>query len=343
MLNRIIWIDLIKVSAMFFVVFLHSAGSILHKIGKIDFSYWMIGDIYGSMVRMAVPLFFMVSGVLLLNHKEEPLPVFFKKRFLKVVIPLIAWSFIYILFRKYGLHQNINIFTDMMASLNRPEYFHLWFLYTIIGIYLILPILKIFIKYASQNMQIYFILLWVLSVSIIPFINYFTGLHIRSYMPMMSGYIGYLVLGYQLSKIKITRKIFYTAILFIILSTIGIAFGTYYLSEKAGKYIGFFYGNFGVFTLIQAISYFIVLKYIGENILSKSIKVSQGIVAISITSLGIYLIHPIYMFILRKIGITVLTSTPLVMVPIFALLTFILSFITIFLLQKLPFGKLITP
>jgi len=341
--NRIIWIDLIRVCAMFFVVFLHSAAPILYKIGKIDFSYWMIGNIYDSMVRMAVPLFFMVSGVLLLNQKEEPLLVFFKKRFLKVVIPLIAWSFIYIIFKKYGLHQNVNILKDMIASFNRPEYYHLWFLYTIIGIYLILPILKIFIKNASQNIQIYFILLWILSVSVIPFINHFTGLHIKSYMPMMAGYIGYLVLGYQLAKIKITKKIFYIGMLFIILSTIGTAFGTYYLSEKAGKYIGFFYSYFGVSTLIQAIAYFIVLKYIGEKILSKSINLSKGIAAISITSLGIYLIHPIYIYILEKVGITVFASNPLIMVPIVAILTFTLSFITIFFIQKLPLGKLIAP
>lgn len=328
---------------MFSVVFLHSAAPILYKIGKIDFSYWMIGNIYDSMVRMAVPLFFMVSGVLLLNHKEEPLFVFFQKRIHKVVIPLIAWSFIYILFKKYGLHQNVNIFKDMLLSLNRPEYYHLWFLYTIIGIYLVLPILKVFIKYASKHLQVYFIILWILSVSIIPFINYFTGIHIKSHMPMMAGYIGYLILGYQLAKIKITTKLFYVAILFIFISTLSTAFGTYYLSEKAGKYIGFFYGYFGVSTLIQAISYFIALKYLGENLLNKYFTISQGITAISITSLGIYLVHPIYIFILQKIGITVFSSNPIIMVPVVAILTFLLSFITIYIIQKIPIGKMIAP
>ena len=343
MLNRIIWIDLIKVFAMFSVVFLHSAAPILYKIGTIDFSDWMTGNIYDSMVRMAVPLFFMVSGVLLLNSKEEPLLTFFQKRFLKVVIPLMAWSFIYIIFKKYGAHQDINIIKNMIYSFNRPEYFHLWFLYTILGIYLFLPILKIFINNSSKSLQIYFIVLWAISVSIIPFISNFSGLNIKSYMPMMAGYVGYLVLGYQLAKIQITKKVFYISIFFIIISTLSTIFGTYYLSEKANKFIDLFYGCFGVSTLIQAISYFIFLRYIGENILSKSIQKSQIITTLSITSLGIYLIHPIYIQILSKVEISVWNGNPLIMIPIVSILTFLLSFLTIFIIQKIPIIKGITP
>lgn len=343
MINRIIWIDLIKVFAMFAVIFLHSAAPILYEINKIDFSYWMTGNIYDSMVRMAVPLFFMVSGVLLLNQKDVPLPIFFKKRFFKVVIPLIVWSFIYIIAIKFGANKDINIFKHLIASLNRPEYFHLWFLYTIIGIYLILPIIKVFIKNASNNIQIYFIILWIVSVSVIPFINYFMGYQIKSYMPMMSGYIGYLILGYQLAKVKITKNIFYISMLIILTSTLITVFGTYYLSEKAGEYISLFYGNFSVSTLLQAISYFIFLKYIGENTLTKYRTISNGVSIISITSLGIYLIHPLFINILSKIGLSVHTTNPLIIVPIVAILTFILSFITIFILHKLPFGKTIAP
>ena len=328
---------------MLAVVFLHSAAPILYKIGKIDFSAWMTGNIYDSMVRMAVPLFFMVSGVLLLNSKEEPLIIFFRKRFLKVMIPLIAWSFIYILFRKYELHQDINILKQIIYSFNGKVYYHLWFLYTILGIYLFLPVLKVFIKNSSQSLQIYFIVLWAISVSIIPFINNFTGLPIKSHMPMMAGYIGYLVLGYQLAKIQITKKIFYISLFLIIISTLSTIFGTYYLSEKANKFIGFFYGYFGLSTLIQAISYFIFLKYISENIFSKSVKIPQLITILSITSLGIYLIHPIYIHILNKVGISVLNGNPIMMVPLTAILTFILSFITIFFIQKIPLVKQITP
>lgn len=343
MLNRVIYIDLIKVFSIFAVVFLHSAAPILDKIGEIDFSDWMTGNIYDSMARMAAPLFFMVSGTLLLNAKEEPLTIFFKKRFLKIFIPLMAWSFIYIIFKKYGAHQDINIFKQMIYSLNEPVYFHLWFLYAILGIYLFLPILKIFIKYSSQNIQIYFIVLWVFSVSIVPFINYFSGLSIKSYMPMMAGYTGYFVLGYYLAKIRITKRVFYISLFSIFISTFGTVFGTYYLSEKASRFIDFFYTYFSVSTLIQAISYFIILKYIGENNFSNSVKKSRVISALSITVYGIYLIHPIYIRILNRLGINVFIGNPIMTVPAIAILTFLLSFLTIFIMQKIPIAKQIAP
>ncbi|MCF6245398.1 MAG: acyltransferase family protein [Sulfurovum sp.] len=344
MTNRVFWIDFIKVFAMFTVVFLHIAAPVVAKIGEIDFSHWMIGNVFDSMVRMGVPLFFMVTGVLLLNNKKESLSVFFKKRFIKVVIPLLAWSFVYILFRKYGGHEDINIFSHMVYSLNSPQYEHLWFLYTIIGIYLLLPILKVFTQNAAQSIQVYFIILWIISVSILPFINYFTGLSIKSYMPMMAGLIGYLVLGYQLSKIKITTKLFTISIFFIIFSTLGTIYGTYYLSEKANKYIDFFYSYLSITTMIQAIAYFIFLKYIGETLLVRNTKTTEKVITtMSITSLGIYLIHPIYISILKKLGISVFAFNPLIMIPVVAILTFILSFITIMVLQKTRIGKIITP
>ena len=162
-------------------------------------------------------------------------------------------------------------------------------------------------------------------------------------MPMISGYIGYFVLGYQLAKIQISKRVFYISLFFILISTFCTIFGTYILSENADKYIKFFYGNFSVSTLIQAISYFIVLKYIGENKLNLSMKSSQIVTTLSITSLGIYLIHPIYIYIMNKLGINVLIWNPIVMVPFQAILVFLLSFLTIFIIQKIPIIKHISP
>ncbi len=119
--NRILWVDVIKVFSIFAVLFLHSAAPILDAYAQIEMDYWDIGNIYDASVRMAVPLFFMLTGTLLLNSKEESLSIFFKKRLFKVVIPLIAWSFIYILFRKYIKEQDINIVIQLLKSFVTPR------------------------------------------------------------------------------------------------------------------------------------------------------------------------------------------------------------------------------
>lgn len=327
---------------MFAVVVLHTAAPMLYKIGKVDFSDWMTANIYDSMVRMAVPLFFMLTGVLLLNSKNQPLSVFFKKRFSKVAIPLLAWSLIYILYKKFAWHQDLNVLYEMIKALNHPQYWHLWFMYTILGIYLFLPILKIFIQNSSKTYQIYFVILWIISVSLIPFVNQTAGLSIKSYLPMFSGYIGYLVLGYLLAQITISKKLVYIALFLILLSTLGTIYGTYELSQKAQKLNHFYYSYFSLTTLIQSVSYFIVLKYVGEKVLY-STKISKIITVLSVSSLGIYLVHPIYLKVLTKFGIDIFKGDPLIMIPVSSFATFLVSFATIYIIQSIPVLKRIAP
>ena len=343
--HRILWIDLIKVFAIFSVLVLHIAAPILEQYNNISLSSWHIGNIYDSAVRMSVPLFFMISGVLLLNSKEENLNTFFKKRFLKVVIPLIVWTFLYILFRKYIQHQDINIFIQLFKGILSPRYFHLWFLYVIVGIYLILPLLKILINNSTTKMQIYFLLLWLYSFSIIPSIGEFTGQNIPNYLPMMSSFIGFLVLGFLLEKIKISKKFFYISILLAIASTAIAILGTYYLTEKANKFIPFFYHYSNIIIIIQASAYFIMMRYIAEEYISNMPKLKSIIFTISFTSLGIYLIHPMILFLLReKMGIYALNGgNPTYTILLTLFLTYILSFFTIYLIQKIPILKQIVP
>ena len=130
-----IWADYIRVVATFCVVFLHSASPLLYRYNELPELYWMIGNIYDSSVRMCIPFFFMLSGYLLLE-KDEPIYTFFKKRFNKVLIPLVIWSLFYIFWKAYYEDSSeISLYSFYSIALS-PAYFHLWFLYAIIGIYL---------------------------------------------------------------------------------------------------------------------------------------------------------------------------------------------------------------
>jgi len=342
--NRILWIDVIKVFSIFSVLFLHSAAPLLDAYGEIEMNYWHIGNIYDSAVRMAVPLFFMITGTLLLNSKEEPLSIFFRKRVIKVVIPLIAWSIIYILFRKYVRDQDINILIQLLKTFVTPRYFHLWFLYAIIGIYLVVPILKIFINHSSKKMQVYFLILWIFSFSLVPLVSDITHYKVPNYIPMMSGYIGFLIMGYLLSNLQISKMTFYMSVLFSIFSTLLTIFGTIYLSEKSNEFISTFYHYSSISTIIQVAAYFIFLKYISEKFILNFTKTTSYIYLISFASLGIYLVHPIILYLLKEIGIYALNGyDPLYMVPLTAIVTYICSFIIVLLMQQIPLLKQIVP
>ena len=288
---------------------------------------------------------FMISGVLLLNAKEEPLVVFFRKRLAKVVIPLLIWTFIYILIRKYGKHEDINILFSLIKSLIIPQFIHLWFLYTIIGMYLFLPILKIFINNSNTEVQIYFLLLWVISVALVPLISRYIGYELPNHIPMMAGVMGYFVLGYRLSKIEISKKLVYISIFLFTIGTLITIFDTAYLTEKMGIFTSYFYGYLTLSTILQATSGFIILKYIGEKLENNQSKLNLIIYNISYTSLGIYLIHPIMLSILYKIGLSEANgnNNPLFMVPLIVVLAFIMSFSVVKAMQKIPLIKYSVP
>jgi surface polysaccharide O-acyltransferase-like enzyme len=70
------WIDLLKAIAAFAVIILHVTVSLLYDFG--DKEHWQAANFYNSLVRFSVPVFVMISGVLLLNKNEE-LTTFLRK------------------------------------------------------------------------------------------------------------------------------------------------------------------------------------------------------------------------------------------------------------------------
>ena len=83
MREKIIWIDNLRVIATIAVIMLHVSAPILYKYGSISNYIWNIGNLFDGMVRWCVPIFFMLSGALLLNEDLE-ISSFLKKRLLRI-------------------------------------------------------------------------------------------------------------------------------------------------------------------------------------------------------------------------------------------------------------------
>ncbi len=340
-MNRILWIDAIRAFAIFAVIVLHSASTFLYKFNQIDTREWQIANIYDSLVRMAVPLFFMLTGAIFLKIKDESTDIFFKKRFTKIIIPLLAWSFVYILFRKYALGENVNIIKDLFLSLFRKEYYHLWFLYYLIGLYLYIPILKVFIKNSSLGLQIYFVILFITASAIFPILIELRHIDIPNYLAMMQGYAGYLVLGFLLMQVKITKKVIFLALAFIAAGSLITIYGTYYLSLKSSAFNGFFYSGLSISTILQTCGWFILIKYISEEKVKKTSYISSFFIYLGITSFGIYLIHPIIMWVIEeKIGLPLSVAY---YIPVLSIITLIISFVIVYFMQKIPLVKHMVP
>lgn len=346
-ISRLVWIDYIRVVATLSVILLHSSALLLPQYNHVPQAHWLIADIYQSSVRMCVPLFFMISGYLLLE-KEEPLDVFFKKRLDKVIIPLLSWSIIYVFWQSYQgvFKMSWQSFFNLSIS---PVHRHLWFMYSILGIYLVIPILKIFIRNATKSLLYYYIFLWLFISSIVPLIERFSGAVNSVHLSSVSGFSGYLILGLLLGKLNITRKMFMVSGISYLLSLIFTSMATYQLTVKShGIFSEDFCGWLTPNVITSSISTFIMIKFLALNLKILSHKNVLIIVkSISSASLGIYLVHIMILEILQngRLGITInaMQGHPFVSIPITAMAIFLISYAVTVVLKQLPVLKRTVP
>ena len=97
--SRIVWLDIVRLTAMLMVIGVHCIDPfyISPTLGTLP-EYKFRASVYGSLFRPSVPLFAMMTGLLLLPVSQQPLGVFYKKRIFRVLFPFLIWSVLYNLF-----------------------------------------------------------------------------------------------------------------------------------------------------------------------------------------------------------------------------------------------------
>ncbi len=331
--SRFQWVDLIRALGAFLVVLAHvqysGAGPSLVSI------------FYYALTRVAVPLFFMASGFLLLS-KDEPYLDFFRKRALKVFVPFVVWSVIYLVWKGEGLDQPLIVILKsyFVKILRGPRENHLWFFYELFGLYLFTPILRLYVGKASIKDLFYFCGLWFLLIPLANLIQEFTPIQIGFEYYFLNGYIGYFIFGYLAAKLKFNRSPKFVAwavfVVCLIATTTGMYLRGYYKMQTQ-----YFEDYLSVNVVLMSCSLFIALAQ-----LTVSDSVYRIVSPLSRASFGIYLAHVIVMFQLfsfAPFSILPNIGTAILMIPLLGILGFGASFGLVFILQKLPILKNIVP
>lgn len=344
--NNILWVDFIRVVASFFVVMLHSAAPLLYKYNNIPPLNWWAGNIYDSAVRICVPLFFIVSGYLLLG-KEETIGEFFIKRANKILAPFIVWSILYVFWAHYFDNAGSLTFRSFYSLAISPAYYHLWFFYAIIGLYLYIPVLRIFTQHSSVQILYYFVALWFLAVSIVPIIEASSQVTSAVDLNTISGYVGYLVIGHLLGNAQINKRQFMQILLVAIICLIITAGGTFYLTiRNNGELNGYLYGYLSPNVIVSSVAAFLLLKYLSDHLVTSDRR-KNVLMALSSASMGIYLIHPMVLYTVNAgwlgFPLSGFSASAVYSVPLTAVLTFGLSFVLVAILKKAPFLRLCLP
>ena len=112
----------------------------------------------------------------LFKAKEIPLYVFFKTRLYKNSSAGLFWSYIWLALTLLHTQQSVNPFLFALKPFFENTSIHLWFVYSLLGIYLILPILHKITTHSTSKELHYFCFLWLTFKSVLPYLEIFLAL-----------------------------------------------------------------------------------------------------------------------------------------------------------------------
>ena len=295
--NRIYWLDVTRAIAILFVVFTH-----VHEQVGVD-SY-IIQAIFYDIDRLGVPLFFMLSGALVLPKIVNiNMWVFYRKRIPQFIFLLFFYSFLTTFIQKafsnIPIWQSLKesfVFTNGIYPANTGGAHHLWFMYTIIELYLIAPFLGKLLERLSNREILFFL---VISIFLTQFKDSLIGgfrIEVdfiqRLGSDFLGGYLNFFVIGYLLIYRRINLSLLSSLALFLF----PILFSLLRELHKS-EFIGVFHWySSSLSILLSSVGLLSLIRIAFENT-QKSIFIE----GISLYSFGIYLSHYIFIYIFKEI------------------------------------------
>lgn len=337
--SRYLWADFVRNVGILLVILGHVSGSVLQRMDKIPLADWMAGNIYNVIARACVPLLFMVSGALLLP-RQETLRDFYTKRFKRVVFPFLFWSALYLLWKSAG-YQNytfINALKTMLISIVvAPAEYHLWFMYELFGVYMLTPIIRKAVDHQRESVLWYFVAIWFIFGPVKRLIQSFVPYDIIFDLGYLTGYIGYFILGYLLSRLRITRVWVWMSLVVYLVSSVFTGYITYYYFQNQPAMTEYYQYLLGINIVFLSVSAFMLLKAAGEAIFTtRKPWLEKKVVGLTSASFGMYLVHVFVLNYVRANIISPINSPSSLNIPLVTGIVFLVSWVIIVILQKIP-------
>lgn len=138
--SHIAYLDDLRVLAAASVVWMHTAAAGLRN--GISLS-WHFTNLLTSLAFTAVPLFFMISGYLLLSDPRTAEVGQLRRRLPRLLVPLACWTLAAALWNcvAVGNFSPGYLFGQLVGALYQPILLPYWFVYTLLAAYLVSPLL----------------------------------------------------------------------------------------------------------------------------------------------------------------------------------------------------------
>ncbi len=200
--KRLVHLDLLRCMATYLVVLLHVISPYLNDPTHHGLPLWTACNVLAFLCQAGVPLFFMLSGCLLLSD-EGTLDVgpFYKKRLRRLLVPFLCWQSLYYLETCLAQGAAPSLLQFVRDLCFRGSKYHLWFFYQIMAIYLLLPFLKRITDDLGQRQLLWLIFIIILPGTLLRFVNVVQSVvWISPFAALMENYIAFFLLGLYLEK-----------------------------------------------------------------------------------------------------------------------------------------------
>jgi surface polysaccharide O-acyltransferase-like enzyme len=344
-------VDLIRTVAIILVILLHAAiepNPTVNFMSPQGVQLWWASDVYDSIARIAVPLFIMLTGALLLqpNKADEPLRVFFKKRWNRIGIPILFWGAAYFAWDFFVKGQALTLISVLQGVLAGP-YVHFWYVYLLVGLYLITPLVRVVVAHADWRIIKYFLFIWFVGTGIIPLLTLYASISpqtvwFRQNVFVLTGMLGYFILGAYVAKLRLRTSILS---LMLVLSSVWTIIYTYFLVSTMGEqYSQFFLDASSFSVIIASVALFLILAFVPNQTVENRFPHGNRVLKlISQNTLPIYLFHVMVLETLQKgylgFKISVTTMNPIIEIPLVTVVTLLICLAIIVPLKKIPYVK----
>lgn len=324
--KRIAWVDALRVLACFMVVMAHACDPFVGAFES-DRGAFLTGTAMGSLMRPSVPLFVMMTGLLLLDtgRCDNGVMSFYRRRVGRVLWPLIFWSLVLPVIG-YVYYNYVN--PETMSPLLSAEMYGagkllprmwtwvfnfnydttaLWYLYMLVGLYLIVPIINGWLNTATREDVRTVLVLWGVTLCL-PYVQIaapslgYEGVYgnfgilgvsdwnVFGMFYYVSGFVGYMILAYYLKNYPLKWSSVKKCVVLMPMFLVGYAmtFGGYLMMQKLHPgdyaYLEIVWLFCGMNVWMMTVPMFVAVQ-------SMDIKPRKWLTLLAGLTFGIYLVH----------------------------------------------------
>lgn len=299
--NRKTYIEVMRIIAAFLVIVNHTNSDVFLKMAEPQSFTWFFSLTYFYISKIAVPVFFMIMGGLLLHKIDTP-----KKsveRVLRMVVVTILFSLVYYIKGNWANPSGMSVlaFIKMMFTFRATNAY--WYIYGYIGLLILLPLMQRMARAFSKKATLYFVTVSMGVMGLIPIIDLFFHVRPHHFITDMffAVHLGTVFAGYYIEKyMKINLNTFLAAVIgFISLITFQVVFTVKFYNDNPENYLQLDNWQFLTITM-SALCFYVIFKYMSTVVKIKD-ATAKVLCYLGSLTFGIYLMSDMIMSLTRPL------------------------------------------